>query len=232
MRCSLGVLLLVVSGGLLPDTGAADEGGHPDPERWRETIDQMVAAAPAAVGDDVICFIGSSSIRLWDLNRDFPDHNVVNRGFGGSVMADATHYLDQLVFPHRPGVVVVYAGDNDIAHGLSPGQVAEDYAAFVERLRTKLPKAQVVYISIKPSLARWDRYPQMAEANQQIRRQIESDPRATYVDICQPMLGPDDQPRPELFVADGLHLNDRGYEVWRAAVAAALPAAQQTGQKN
>ena len=200
-----------------------DEVAHPDPQRWEETIETMAAQRPSLAGDGVTCFIGSSSIRMWPLDRWFPNHQTVNRGFGGSMIADATHYLPQLVVPHRPQVVVLYSGDNDIAHGLTPAQVADDYGAFVRALRRELPKVKLVYVSIKPSLARWDQYPRMADANAQIHRQIESDPQATYLDIATPMLGDDGKPRAELFVSDGLHLNEHGYELWAELVQPHLP---------
>jgi lysophospholipase L1-like esterase len=42
------------------------------------------------------------------------------------------------------------------------------------------------------------------------------------VDVFTPMLGPDGKPRPELYVADGLHMTPAGYAIWKAAVTPAL----------
>jgi lysophospholipase L1-like esterase len=165
-----------------------------------------------------IVFVGSSSIRMWKLDKWFPELPTLNRGFGGSHIADATHYLDLLVIRHKPQVVVFYAGDNDIARGLSPADVVTDYRAFVEKLHATLPETRLVYVAIKPSIARWKLYPLMREANQQIAEIAAGDSRQTFADIATPMLGTDGEPRAELFLSDGLHLNDEGYRLWTSLV--------------
>jgi lysophospholipase L1-like esterase len=111
-------------------------------------------------------------------------------------------------------VVVLYAGDNDIAYGLSPQAVADDYADFSRQLHAALPEVRVVYISIKPSLARWQLFPRMQEANVRIRKHIEGEPRAFFLDVGPAMLDANGKPRRELFAADGLHLSGEGYALW------------------
>jgi lysophospholipase L1-like esterase len=192
---------------------------RPAPERWQQAMDAFAAADrenPAAGGG--VVFVGSSSIRMWKLDKWFPDLPALNRGFGGSHIADATHYLDLLVLSHEPQVVVLYAGDNDMARGLSATDVVADYRAFVEKLQTALPATRLVYVAIKPSIARWKLYPQMSEANRQINEIAAADPRQTFVDIATPMLGENSTPRAELFLDDGLHLNDEGYRLWTSLV--------------
>jgi lysophospholipase L1-like esterase len=118
--------------------------------------------------------------------------------------------------------VVLYAGDNDIAAGKPARQVADDFEEFERRLGEALPETRVVYIAIKPSLARWQLAPTMQAANSLIRKTCESDERLTFVDVWTPMLGEDGRPRPELFKEDGLHLNAAGYQVWRQPLAGLL----------
>ena len=65
---------------------------------------------------DAILFVGSSSIRLWtNLAAAFPGHKVLNRGFGGSHLSDSVTFVDRIVTPYKPKLVLLYAGDNDIA---------------------------------------------------------------------------------------------------------------------
>jgi lysophospholipase L1-like esterase len=165
-------------------------------------------------------FVGSSSIRMWDLAESFPGKPVVNRGFGGSQMADSTHFVEQLVLKHAPRLVVVYAGDNDIAKGKSPERVAADFAQFCEAVHTALPETRIVYIAIKPSVARWELYPQMQRANELIAAQCRDHQHLQFADIVTPMLGEDGRPRPELFADDGLHLNEAGYRLWTEVLGA------------
>jgi lysophospholipase L1-like esterase len=161
-----------------------------------------------------IVFIGSSSIRLWDTQKYFPDLKIINRGFGGSRLTDAVRYAERVVIPYKPRLVVVYAGDNDIYGGATSEAVAIAFEQFVRILRVKLPEVRVVFIGIKPSLQRWAVVERMRTANEMIRAFAEHDDRVAFVDIDNAMLGWNEQPRPELFVPDGLHLTDEGYQIW------------------
>ena len=185
-------------------------------ERWAETIAKFAAAdeiKPPPQGG--ILFVGSSSIRMWKLPKYFPDLPVINRGFGGSEICDSVHYFDTLVAKHLPRVVVLYAGDNDVARGKNAAQVLSDFQSFVKLMKEKLPKARLVYISIKPSLARWKHAEEMEDANQRIAADCQADnERLHYVDVWQPMLDADQMPRKDLFLNDGLHLNHEGYQLW------------------
>jgi len=185
------------------------------PQRWEKTIQaferQDRLQPPTKRG---IVFIGSSSIRLWDLEKHFPGLPVVNRGFGGSHIADCTYYAPRILLPLEPRIVVLYAGDNDIAAGKSPEQVFADFQEFVSTVHRALPATRIVFIAIKPSLARWKLVEKMRRANAWIRKAAGEDPLIDFVDVDAPMIGPDGKPRPELFREDGLHLNEKGYALW------------------
>jgi lysophospholipase L1-like esterase len=166
-----------------------------------------------------VVFIGSSSIQSWkSLADDFPGTKVINRGFGGSELSDSTFYVDRIVIPYRPGMVVLYAGDNDLADGRTPQQVFEDYKAFVERVHRKLPTTKIAYISIKPSPARASLLQKMKDANALIKAYATHHKRLTYIDVFTPMLGKDGSPRPELFGPDKLHMNREGYDLWKSVI--------------
>jgi len=192
-------------------------GGEAGPAQWRADIAAFVAHdrrdPPPRHG---VLFIGSSSIRFWapTLARDFPGVPVIDRGFGGSTIADSTYYADRIVAPYRPALIVMYAGDNDIDNGLSPQRVADDFRAFVARVRRDQPGVPVVYVSIKPSVARWSEWPRMREANRRIRAWAATQREVRFVDIVPRMLDAQGKPRSELFRADGLHMTPAGYATW------------------
>jgi lysophospholipase L1-like esterase len=165
-----------------------------------------------------IVFVGSSSIRLWDLGRSFPNLPVLNRGFGGSQIADAVKHVDLLVIRHKPRTVVFYAGDNDLAAGKTPQQVTDDFKAFVARIHAALPDTRVAFIAIKPSILRWGNIAQVRKANALIREYCDADDRLGFVDVDGPMLGWDGKPRKDLLIQDGLHLSPKGYVLWTALV--------------
>src|SRR5947207_206800 len=84
-----------------------------------------------------ILFMGSSTIRLWKtLARDFPDHQVINRGFGGSKIADSTHFADRIIFPYQPRAIFLRAGGNDIHAGKSSEQTFADFKEFVAKIHS------------------------------------------------------------------------------------------------
>jgi len=189
------------------------------PERWEETIGKFVASDkenPPEQGG--VVFVGSSSIRGWKLSKYFPDLPAINRGFGGSEICDSTHYFDDLVAKHQPRVVVFYAGDNDVAGGKNAFQVLADFRSFADKMEKQLPESKLLYIAIKPSIARWKMADTMAEANTLIATVCETEEQWRFVDIWEPMLGDDGKPREELYVKDGLHLSHEGYKLWTELV--------------
>ena len=184
-----------------------------EPEiRAFEAADRSKPPAPGGV-----VLIGSSSIRNWtNVAADFPGVPILNRGFGGSTLADVVHFEDRIALRYRPHLVVLYAGDNDLAQGRTPEQVLADYRLFAARLRAALPTARLAFVSIKPSPSRRAFLDLAREANRRIGAEIAHDSLATYVDVFTPMLNAAGQPRPELFLADSLHMNRTGYLLWRS----------------
>jgi lysophospholipase L1-like esterase len=172
-----------------------------------------------------VLFVGSSSIRFWDtLEKDFPGVPVINRGFGGSTVAECAFYADRIVIPYHPRPyhprrIVFYAGDNDVAAGRKPEEILSDFREFTAKVRAGLPGVPILFISIKPSLERWKLVERIRRTNALIREFAEKDGNIGYVDVFTPMLGPNGLPRKELFRADGLHMTTEGYKLWTSLVA-------------
>jgi len=170
-----------------------------------------------------ILFIGSSSIRLWKtLAEDLPEHKVINRGFGGSEIADSVHFVDRIVVPYQPKRIVMYAGGNDINGGKTPERVASDFKAFVSKVHAKLPETKISYISIAGNPARWAQVERVKTANALIREFTTIDKRLSFIDVFPHMLGKDGMPLPDIFVDDRLHMNEKGYAIWKRVIGAAL----------
>ncbi|WP_458070685.1 SGNH/GDSL hydrolase family protein [Rhodanobacter sp. BL-MT-08] len=184
--------------------------------KWEPAIAAFEASDrqhPPAPGS--ILFIGSSSIEHWkSLAADFPELSVINRGFGGSELADSTYFADRIVAPYHPRAVVLYAGDNDLQDGHSPAQVRDDFAAFVRKVRSVDPGVPIAFVAIKPSMARQVLLPKVRETNALINAYAATQKKVTYLDVYTPMLGADGQPQRKWFGADGLHMNRTGYALW------------------
>jgi lysophospholipase L1-like esterase len=204
----------------LQPPAAGDAGRFARWEKEIAAVEKRLKEKPPKDGG--VIFAGSSSIRLWDLKRSFPDQMYANVGFGGSEIRDVTHFAARIITPYKPGTIVFYAGDNDVASGRKPGQVAADFRAFCAAVHADLPKCRVLFVSIKPSLARWKRFDEQQKANALVKEFCATDPRLAFVDVGPAMLGPDGMPIPGLFAKDGLHLSPAGYEKWAAEVKKAL----------
>lgn len=194
------------------------------PDKWAKDIDDFTTAdlgrPPPA---NAVLFIGSSSIVKWKtLAQDFPHVQTINRGFGGSELADSVFYLDRIAIPYHPRVIVVYAGDNDLWAGKSAETVAADFEAFCAKIHPALPTTRIVFISIKPSPSRWTIREKMERANALVAAFCAKDKRRAFVDVWKPMLDAKGEPRPEFFVSDMLHMNPLGYAVWTPLVAPLL----------
>jgi len=186
-----------------------------DESRWESTIQRFEEQdAKKPPPKNAILFVGSSSIRMWDTESSFPGLRTINRGFGGSQIADSLQFAHRIVIPHKPRTIVFYAGDNDIAAGKSPTQVAQDYTRFVAKVRESLPEVSIIFVAIKPSLARWQLIKEIREANQEIREFSKTQDNLQYLDVDAPMIDSTGNPNPKLFLSDGLHLNAEGYALW------------------
>jgi lysophospholipase L1-like esterase len=220
MSIHRGAWLLAVSC-LLSTFAAQCHGDDPPqgPERWEEAIQRFEQSdEEQGVVSGGVLFVGSSSIRRWDLAAMLPEVDALNRGFGGSQMSDVLYYLDRVVLKYRPRVIVLYEGDNDISKGKSPCQVVNEYRRLVRRIHCCLPCTRIVFLSIKPSMARKQLFGKMQIANRQIRAITRCDRRLEFVDVSKVMLDRSGSIRTELFVEDGLHLNEAGYQLWTELV--------------
>ena len=184
-------------------------------------FDAEDAAHPFARGG--IVFTGSSSIRMWpDPSADFKRGPILNRGFGGSTMAEVHQVLPRVALGYAPRLLLIYAGDNDLNAGRTPQQVVADYRAIAADVHRALPDTRIVLVSIKPSPSRWGLIEQMRATNALLRAEVQHDPRARFVDVFTPMLTADGRARPELYLEDRLHMTPAGYAIWRKAIAPAL----------
>jgi len=217
-RLVLLISLLCGVSGFAQDTPPKQTG----PERWEADIAKFEAQEKANPSPkDALLFVGSSSIRMWKLEESFPDRKTVNRGFGGSTLADSIHYFDRLVTPLAPKAIIVYAGDNDIKNGMTADEVVADFKTLAGLAAEKLPGTPFVFIAIKPSVSRWSLWPTMKTANERIASWCTEHEGFFYADIAAPMLADVEAgqpPKDTYFLKDGLHMTPEGYAVWKMVI--------------
>lgn len=186
---------------------------------FTEQVEAIVQKSNSKSLEEPVVFIGSSSIRMWEtLEQDFPEFPVLNHGFGGSEYSDLIQYQEQLIEEFEPSMVVVYAGDNDIANGEEPAAIAEEAEVFIDGLRRIANGAPVVVLSAKPSIARWELNDKYTEFNGKLDALVSTMEHAVFVDVWGPMLDKKGEVNEKLFIEDGLHMNEKGYEIWKNAL--------------
>jgi lysophospholipase L1-like esterase len=191
-----------------------------DPARFRSEIDRFKADKTDYTRvEQLVLFTGSSTIRMWaDLVSDFPDRHVLNRGFGGSHMSDLVFYADTLILQYKPVKVFIYEGDNDIAAGKGPEEILAGAAKLTDLIRKELPKTKIIFISAKPSIARWSMKNDFIRYNRLLEEFTKTRKRVYFLDTWNIMLDEKGNPRNDIWLEDGLHMNRKGYDIWRDAV--------------
>ena len=169
---------------------------------------------------ETIVFTGSSSIRIWhDLQDRFPDHQIVNSGFGGSQASDLLIYCQELILEYRPKKVFIYEGDNDISEGKNTKEIMQDISKIIGKIRAQDATTEIVLIAAKPSIARWNLKKDYKRLNRKFRKLSRRDVQMNYADIWKPMLN-NRKVKEDLFIEDGLHMNAKGYDIWYNALKA------------
>ncbi len=160
-----------------------------------------------------ILFYGSSSWRIWkDIKTDLAPLPVLNRGFGGSTIPELIHYVDRVVFPHAPKLLVIYGGENDLSGKKykSAEQMFDSYRTFVSLVQNRLPKTNICFVSMKLSPSRRQFWETVKKGNAMVKS-FSNGKRLSYVDINPVLFNANGTVKSELYTKDSLHLNPQGY---------------------
>ncbi|GLR18790.1 GDSL-type esterase/lipase family protein [Portibacter lacus] len=189
--------------------------------KWKGEIDRIKKEEHAFRDDALgtLVLTGSSSARMYkNVGEHFPDYNVINSGFGGSKMYELQYFLDELVVKFKPDIVLIYEGDNDVAGEFTTEQIMTTTKEVVAKLKKDLPGVELYFISPKPSLARWNLADKYVALNSELEEYCKKTERVGYIDVWYPMLNDEGTPIKDIFIQDGLHMNEKGYAIWKAAI--------------
>jgi lysophospholipase L1-like esterase len=191
---------------------------NPDPARFADSFKNFFQSdkKQSPRQSKLTLFTGSSSIRMWKtLSSDFPQVNLINRGFGGAHISDLLHYYERLFPAYQPERIVMYCGENDLWSGKPVSQVFNDFKNLRARLLQDLPTTTLIYLSCKPSPQRISKWSTYQSLNLRIKNACLRDSKLTFVDLTPTLLKPDLTFYPELWKQDNLHVNQAGYEKWK-----------------
>jgi lysophospholipase L1-like esterase len=187
----------------------------PDPTRFEKAVAAYEAADRTTMPPaGAILLAGDSQFFRWKtLAEDLPGYTIVNRGVDSFQSPDLLHYLDRLVLPHRPRMIVLHIGGNDVHNGRTAAQVLADFKAFVGRVRAEMATVPIAFTSITPSPGRWSEADVRRDANRLVKAYVATQPNLHFIDLWDAFLKPDGSPNEALFVEDRVHPNHDGYLV-------------------
>jgi lysophospholipase L1-like esterase len=168
-----------------------------------------------------VVLIGSSSFTKWqDVSNYFPNNVILNRGFGGSTLSHLIQYADDIVLKYHPKQVIIYCGENDFAEGpqITADTVFNRFFRLFSIIRNKFHKVPIAYISMKPSPSRTKLLDQFKVCNAKIETFMKTQKKAQFINVYTPMLNADGTMKPEIYRADSLHMNSKGYEIWQKVI--------------
>ena len=191
----------------------------------KEVADMLMKERNSVAIDNPILFAGSSSFTNWkDVQDYFPGRPILNRGFGGSTLKDQIRFADSIYFNIKPRQIVIYCGENDLAESSHPRGmlVYKRFIHLYKLIRSHFPDLSIVYISMKPSPSRRHLFPAMLEANRSIEDFLKQQENVHFIDVFPLMLKKDGEPLLDIFLDDQLHMNSKGYEIWRKSISPIL----------
>ncbi len=171
---------------------------------------------------NAILLIGSSSFTNWkDVAKYFPEHTIINRGFGGSSLPHMTMYAEDIIFKYNPKQIIIYCGENDLTGGpsITADTIFNRLKKLHQLIRSRYKKVPIAYISMKPSPSREKYLETMQKGNELIKSFMEKQKKSSYIDVYHSMLDANGNILTHIFLSDKLHMNAEGYKIWQGVIA-------------
>jgi lysophospholipase L1-like esterase len=191
------------------------------PPFWNDIVTFKKLDSVQPVPAHSVLFIGSSSFTKWkDVNEYFPGYPIVNRAFGASTLLDLIRYSYDIIIPYQPKQVLIYCGENDLAYSdtVTPAEVVKRFKTLFGIIRLNLPNTTIDYVAIKASPKRLNIRDKVVETNKEIAGFLKKEKNAGFIDVYTPMLDASGNYRQELFLEDNLHMNPKGYAIWKTVI--------------
>ncbi len=172
-------------------------------------LEQDRAALPP---QHAIVFTGSSIFRFWvSLEADMRPLPVVNRAFGGARTWEVVHYMDSIILPLKPAIIVYYCGGNDIEYGSGAPAIVQNFTEFCSRAQAALPRTKVFFVSINKAPQKLSKWGLLDEANQLAAAYCAKSGCCEYIDINPPFFTAGEAQRNGMYISDGLHFMPEAY---------------------
>jgi lysophospholipase L1-like esterase len=175
---------------------------------------------------EYVVFVGDSITEGFNLAKHFPGRRVLNRGIGADVIGNempegdrrgVLRRMDESFFRCAASDAFLLIGINDLGMGRKPAQLEAGYREMLRQVRERTPLVRLRVQSVLPTRGKYAKHnADVLDFNARLRKLAEEFD-CQYVDLHKLMIDEHGELRSEL-TADGLHINEKGYEIWRAEV--------------
>ncbi len=211
-------------------THAAEQSTHtntaivpvPRNAKWVQRHDGFVTRAKEGgfdllfVGDSITDFWRNRGKAVWDEN--FAPLKAENFGISGDRTEHVLWRLQngELEGAH-PKLTVLMIGTNN-THTNSAEEIAEGVTAVVKEIETRCAETKILLLGVFPRGEKPDapERSKIKQVNTTISK-LDDGKRVKYVDIGSQFLNPDGT-LPKTVMPDALHPNEKGYQIWAAAI--------------
>ena len=162
-----------------------------------------------------IIFLGNSITDQAEWHEIFNNLDVKNRGIGGDDTDGILERLDEVVSSH-PEKIFLMIGTNDLAYGKSVDHVLGNYKTILDRITAGSPLTKVYIQSVLPTEDAIHTTRSNADIiliNSQLQ-EICKQRGLIYIDLFTPFATGDHKLNLDYSI-DGLHLNGKGYMLWK-----------------
>ena len=178
------------------------------------------------VVDENIVFLGDSITSMYEVEKYFENHNVINSGISGDSTIEVRDSLKDRVFVYNPSKVFLLIGTNDFdekTHGVyDEDTTIENIKTIIEEIKKNRKFSEIYVESIYPvnnsddaKINHWmvgDRTnDSISSLNKKIKK-LAKEENITYVNVYDKLLNEEGLLNLD-YTIDGLHINDVGYEV-------------------
>ncbi len=191
-------------------------------KRYQSDIDRYIllnGAVPDKTCD--VLFLGSSSINLWNsINSDLHPIKVIRRSYGGATIRDNIFNYKDIATGFAPKAIAIYI-ENDLGNykeAISPGEIFDLFRLYINMLHTDYPDCNIYIISFKPSFLKADQLPDQLIINRLLYDYTQTTDYVKFIDITKVMYDSNGGLRSDIFEADRLHINAKGYELWTSVI--------------
>ena len=162
-----------------------------------------------------IFFLGDSLTEFFDWQQRFPEHEVLNLGLSGETVQGLSARIRRIMgSANVPDVIFIMTGINNIV--MDDYGIMADYEKILRSLKLAYPSAVIVVQSVLP-VTMWTDNAKIKEINRSLTG-LADRIKISFLDIYGSFIDETGSPRTGCLQEDGVHISEKGYEVWSTKV--------------